>query len=609
MTSMDVLDVFKRRTRSPLRPRSGDVIRTIFPHFRQHPPYTGSLILGEADQWDRHWFFVAQQKPKPQNLRTKEDLAKLNHGMLTAEEHSQILRFLAKARTGNLNGAILFSLVDTYGADISMDSARHFQAFFIARLIRAFLTLPMPTISVILGEGGSGGALAIQFTDRQAQMDDALYATAPPESMAAIIFRDPSKVREALDILKPTAADLKELGIIDTVLPSPKDVADLGGFARSIGGYLEKTAKELGKIKIVKLLEARRDRAEAYGLPMRKRRKLTGFLIKTPLLRKAVLQPPPDIKILSANESALQVHHDYGDGLAGRPPQECVRCGDTGTKDEAEEGCGRLIPLQTYIDNHYVCPHCGKARVMGALGWINCLTDPDSFHELYRDLTADRLLPPLILTPEYKKFIDKQDRRSPFREALVTGEARIYGHEVVLAVCDFYFSGGSMGVVFGEKFNRAVDYAIEKRWPLVSLCCSGGARLYEGTLALMQMAKTIAAVDQLKEHGLPFFSILADPSTGGAIASYAALGDVIIAEPQAMVIFTGPRVMKSRGFPVDEEAIRAASLHKLSADIFRRMDFYQEIRGIHEVAERPEFKRVLCKYLDFYRNSHGKLAG
>ena len=598
---MDILDIFKKRTRSPLRPRSGDVIRSIFPHFRQYPPYKGSLIIGEVDQWDKQIFIVGQQKPTPENLRTKADLEKLNHGMLTADEHSSILRFLRQAARPNHENKALISFVDTYGADISMASARHFQAFFIAHLIKTFITLPMPTISVILGEGGSGGALAIQYTDRRAQMDDALYATAPPESMAAIIFRDPKRIKDALTILKPMAHELKELGVIDTVIPAPHDVSDLNGFSKAIASYLERTLKELSKAKLPKLLEERRLRAESFGLPQREPRKFRHlFLRKTPLAPKVEQLPPPDIKIFTIEDSVLQVRYDYGDGLA-ESPQEWVKCGDANGVEE--DGCGQNIPLQEYLDNFHVCRHCGHTRVMGAMGWINCLTDKDTFHELYRDLTVANLLKESDISPDYKRFLAKQVHRTHFRESLVAGEARIFGQEAVMAVCEFYFSGGSMGVVFGEKFNRAVDYAIEKRLPFISVCCSGGARLYEGTLALMQMAKTVSAVLDLKDHGLPYLSILADPSTGGAIASFAALGDVVIAEPGAMVIFTGPRVMKSRGFAVDEEAIRAASLHQLSGDIFEHLDYYLDIRGIHEVAHRKDMKRVLNKYLEFYWNT------
>jgi len=605
MVKMDLVDIFKRRARSPHRPRSGDVIKYIFPNFRQYPPYGGSLVLGEAEEWDKHLYIIGQQKPKPENLKTKADLAKLNHGMLTAEEHSHVLRFLKKMDREDPDNSFIITFVDTYGADISMESARDFQAFFIAHLIRTFLNLPRPSVSIVLGEGGSGGALAIQYADRRAQLDDALYATAPPESMAAIIFRDPSRIREALAILKPTAEELKNLGVIDQVIPSPREVSDVAGFAKPIGAYLERAVKELSKIKLERLLEERRLRAERFGLPKQKSFKLKKFFSLTPLRKKAEHHPPPDMKIFTIEEAALQVGFDYGDGLVGRLQEEYIKCGEISSKGEPEEGCGQIVRLKDFLANFHTCPNCGRSRVMGALGWINCLADPDTFHELHRNLSVADLLDPSLLTPEYGKYVTKQGERTPFKEALVTGEARVFGHRVVLAVCEFYFAGGSMGVVFGEKFDRAVDYAVDKGYPFISVCCSGGARLYEGILALMQMVKTINAVGKLKDHGLPFISILGDPSTGGAIASFAALGDVIIAEPEAMVVFTGPRVMKSRGFPVDEDAVRAASLQSLAGAVFDRLEYFQDIRGIHEVAPRKEMKRVVCKYLEFYKKSSG----
>jgi acetyl-CoA carboxylase beta subunit len=146
------------------------------------------------------------------------------------------------------------------------------------------------------------------------------------------------------------------------------------------------------------------------------------------------------------------------------------------------------------------------------------------------------------------------------------------------------------------------EYAISKNLPLISLCCSGGARVLEGTPALMQMVKTVNSITRLKREGLPFISILGDPSTGGAIASYAALGDVILAEPQALVIFTGPRVMEARGFPVNEEDIRAEALCKNSPLIYENLEFYGNIRGIHEVAKRKNLKSSVLKYLEYYKN-------
>jgi acetyl-CoA carboxylase carboxyl transferase beta subunit len=526
--------------------------------------------------------------------------------MLTAEDHSQIVRFLKKAVLKSNQGepVSIITFIDTYGADISMESARHFQAFFIAMLIRDFLTIPLPTVSVIIGEGGSGGALAIQMTDRRIQFDDALYATAPPESLAAIIFRDPTKVREALMISKPTAAELRELGIIDQVLPAPKLVNDVQGYAKPLAACLERTVKDLGRRNIKALLRVRRNRAKAFGVyklePYKKSSRWTTFFRLTPLRRKAV--PAPDLKTFHLTSRDIQSGVEWGEETdPATNPEQYVKCGDMSLKaGSREEGCGAVLKVSEFISNHYVCPKCGVSRIMGAMGWISCLTDSESFQEMSRELTAHQILHPTLLTPEYLSFLTKQDQRSPFHEALITGVATIFGRPVALAVCEFYFAGGTMGVVFGEKFFRLTEYARDKRLPLISLCCSGGARLLEGTPALMQMVKTVNCVTRLKRDGLPFISILGDPSTGGAIASYAALGDVIIAEPNALVIFTGPRVMEARGFPVNEEDVRAAALCRNSRSIYENLEFYSDIRGIHEVAERRDMRTTICKYLEYY---------
>ncbi|MEE9555676.1 MAG: carboxyl transferase domain-containing protein, partial [Candidatus Adiutricales bacterium] len=253
--------------------------------------------MGEAEQWGKHLFLIGQQKPKPEDLRTVKDLEKLNYGMLTAEEHSDIIRFIKNAVDTGLENSVIITLIDTYGADISMESARDFQAFFISHLIKTFLKVKIPSISVIIGEGGSGGALAIQVTDRRAQMDDALYATAPPESMAAIVFRDPTKIKEALEILKPTAQELRKLGVIDQIIPAPKTVSDTEGYSKNIAAYLERSTKELSRIKIDRLLRERQTRARAYGLPQDRAFNLMKFLLPTPLQKKQE-EPPPDLKIL-----------------------------------------------------------------------------------------------------------------------------------------------------------------------------------------------------------------------------------------------------------------------------------------------------------------------
>lgn len=604
MQKMELVDIFKKRTRHPMRPRSSDIIERIFPDFRAVEGTGGSLVAGSCTFHEKDLYIIGQQKPKPTDLKSQADLSKRNYGMLTSDDHSLILSILKKARLRDPDDTYIFCFVDTYGADISMDSAQHFQAFFIAQLIREFLTIPLRTISLVLGEGGSGGALAIQFTDIRGQMDDALYATAPPESMASIVFRDATRINDALTILKPTAKELKGLDVIDRIVPTPDDVTDAQEIADNIKHFLEKAVKDLSKVRVPRLMKKRSARARKYGV-----NKETGAFhdIKRYLekpIKKLFVKPPPDIKIVNYT-SIIEVNDDYGKIEYQEKTQEYIECGDVKTSESGgASGCGKLIPLDVFHDNFQVCPDCGFSYILGAAGWLACLADEGSFHELYRNLTVDQLLEEKAITHFYRDFLKRQEGRSNFKESLVVGTARVCHFPAVMAISEFYFCGGTMGVVFGEKLSRAVDLAIEENLPFVSLCCSGGARLYEGISALMQMAKTIEAIKRLKENGLPYISILADPSTGGAIASYAALGDVIMAEPGALIIFTGPRVMKSRGFAVDEKLVRSQHLYSISGDIYKRLDYYHDIRGIQEISERKYMKFNVAKYLELYHRTN-----
>ena len=603
MAKLELIDIFKKRTRHPMRPRSSDIIHNLFPGFKAFEGAQGSLIAGKCQFMDKDLYVIGQQKPKLSDLKSQEDLNKLNYGMLTSHDHSLILSILKTARKSDPDRTFIFSLIDTYGADISMESAQHFQAFFIAHLIREFLTIPLRTISLVLGEGGSGGALAIQVTDIRGQMEDALYATAPPESMASIVFRDSSRIKDALTILKPTARELKSLDVIDRIVPSPSEITNHQEMSDNIKLFLMKAMKDLSRSRIKKLIKKRETRAKKYGIS-----KASGTFhdikryIEKPI-KNIFRKPPPDIKIVNYTSMA-EVSDDYGRIEHQETTHKYIECGTLEGKGKTGQGCGKLIPLKDFLDNFHVCPGCGYSYTLDATGWIDCLADNGSFHELYRNLTVEQLFEKDSITNYYEDFLKRQEGRSHFKESLVVGSARIYHFQVVMAISEFYFCGGSMGVVFGEKFRRAVDYAIQENLPFISLCCSGGARLYEGISALMQMTKTIESVNRLKRHGLPYISVLADPSTGGAIASYAALGDIVIAEPGALVIFTGPRVMKSRGFEVDENLVRSQSLNIISEDIYNRLDYYHDIRGIQEICERKNMKIALTRYLELYKRTN-----
>lgn len=606
MAKFDILEVFKNRTRNPFRPRASDIIDKLFPDSKMVISPGGSLVTCSSRFLGKELYVIGQQKPKPTDLKNSEDLKKLDYGMLTADDHSQILTILEKAKKSGPEKPFIFCLIDTYGADISMYSAQRFQAFFIANMIREFLTIPLRTTSLVLGEGGSGGALAIQVTDVRGQMEDALYATAPPESMASIVFRDPTRIKDALAILKPTARELKSLGVIDRIVPSSKDVKDCKELSEHISLFLTKAIKDLSRTSIPRLIKKREERAKRYGI-LKGSGKFYDIrrYIEKPI-KKAFRRTAPDIKLVNYS-SLTEVSSDkYGRIKYEETTQELIECGSIQGKDNREVGCGKLIPLQTFLDNFHVCPECGYSYTLGATGWIDCLADTGSFHELYRNLTVNQLLEEDSITDYYRDFLARQKGRSPFKESLVVGNARIHHFSVIMAISEFYFCGGSMGVVFGEKFRRAVDFAIRKNLPFVSLCCSGGARLYEGISALMQMVKTVESVNRLKRHGLPYISVLADPSTGGAIASYAALGDVTISEPGALIIFTGPRVMKDKGYEVDESLVRSHNLYSISGKIYDQLDYYHDIRGIQEISERRNMKLAIAKYLEVYNRTRTK---
>jgi acetyl-CoA carboxylase carboxyl transferase beta subunit len=205
--------------------------------------------------------------------------------------------------------------------------------------------------------------------------------------------------------------------------------------------------------------------------------------------------------------------------------------------------CGSHYREEEMVANLRVCAHCGHHFPVTARERIVQLVDEGSWSEVARDLgSADPL--EFTDTRPYLERLETAERQTGLRDAMLVGSAEIGGLPVALAVMDFTFLGGSMGSVVGEKFFRAAELAVERRTPLVSVAASGGARMQEGVLALMQMAKTVAAVDELREAGRPYVSVLAHPTTGGVAASFAALGDVIIAEPGALLSFSGPRVVR-----------------------------------------------------------------
>ena len=204
------------------------------------------------------------------------------------------------------------------------------------------------------------------------------------------------------------------------------------------------------------------------------------------------------------------------------------------------EECGHIDIKERFVRALNVCPNCGAHRRISAQEYIDLLVDEGSWHELDEKL---RSADPLQFENYRERMVAAVKKAGPL-EAIRTGFARLDGLPINLGVMDFAFMGGSMGSVVGEKVARLARRSIDRRAPLIIVSASGGARMQEGVLSLMQMAKTSVVVAELASHGVPFVSILSNPTTGGVSASYAMQGDVILAEPGAVVGFAGPRVIK-----------------------------------------------------------------
>ncbi len=248
--------------------------------------------------------------------------------------------------------------------------------------------------------------------------------------------------------------------------------------------------------------------------------------------------------------------------------------------------CGQALDTSTSPGHLLVCATCGYHLTMGAAARLASLVDPGSFEETSRALaSADPLT--FADTRPYSERLAQAQGRTGLREAVVTGTASIGGCACVLIVCDFNFLGGSMGSVVGEKVALALELAAERRLPCIAICSSGGARMQEGMLSLVQMAKTTAAAVRLHQARVPFVAVLTHPTTGGLYASFATQADIILAEPGALIGFAGPRVI--------EQTIR----QKLPEG-FQTAEFQLQHGMIDAIVPRRELRDFLATLLALY---------
>jgi acetyl-CoA carboxylase carboxyl transferase subunit beta len=247
------------------------------------------------------------------------------------------------------------------------------------------------------------------------------------------------------------------------------------------------------------------------------------------------------------------------------------------------DNCKEIIYRKEVDKNFKVCPKCDYHFRISASERLPYLVDEGSFLEV-----EDGLSPRDFLGfKDYKDKLKSSRKKTGLKDAIISGEAKIGNRPVSVVVMDFSFMGGSMGSVVGEKIARAVERAIEKRMPFIAVSSSGGARMQEGILSLMQMAKTSAAVARLGAAGLPFISVLTDPTFGGVTASFATLGDIIIAEPKSLIGFAGPRVIEQ-------------TIKQQLPPGFQRAEFLLEHGAIDMIVSRRDMHATLGKILDFF---------
>ncbi len=268
---------------------------------------------------------------------------------------------------------------------------------------------------------------------------------------------------------------------------------------------------------------------------------------------------------------------------------------DTQDKKDTPEGLwhktpsGKIVDNDELIDNNFVSPEDNFHLRIGSLEYFKILFDNNEYEVLFDNLiSADPLK--FVDTKSYPKRIKDAQKNTGLNEAIKVAYGESFGKKLTIASMDFTYIGGSMGSVVGEKISRAIDHAIKEKTPLVIISKSGGARMMEGAISLMQMAKTSAKLTQLSKNKLPYISLCTDPTTGGTTASFAMLGDIIISEPGALIGFAGPRVVKdTTGQDLPEG--------------FQRSEFLLDNGFIDFISHRNDLKKNINLYIDLILNT------
>lgn len=522
--------------------------------------------VGTLRQSGKRVAVIAQQTPS-----SEEERVAMNFGMVKADGYGISVNMMEYAER---NQMVLNTFIDTVGGDPYEYSAEKLQSWLISACQAKMLSLGTRSVSTIIGLGGSGGAIALQLAHSRLMLSRAEFSVIAPEGCSAILFRSADKVAEALEVLQPTAEHMLKYNIIDDIIKEP-DIGAKNYTEETVGNIGERLTRAIEHIEKSDLEELKNRLRESINLCGRMEKaglyKVITRKIKSLLPSRLSSPKTPEV-------SQIQI------AIYGAEPFFCNDEKDSEGKI-IRAGCHSRYRREEIEENLFSCPYCQKPETLGSDDYIEFLFDEESFHEISPELTIESISPEFNIA-DYSQTRKKMAGKTNSKDSLVVGYGSIFGRPVGVAICDFRFMGGSMSAVFGEKMRMIVDYCIQNDLDLVSVTASGGARMQEGTVALYQMAKTVSAVLKLKESGLTYISVLAHPTTGGSLASYAVQGDFIIAERKSVIAFAGDRVVKltSGGRGVNPETMTP--------------DFYLKNGGIHAAVERAQLKPLISGLLN-----------
>lgn len=588
--TVDAFDLYEL-VRKKDRPRSRDLIPKVFDkfiQFREGFPEDKNIVGGFAELDGKPLFVIGQ------NWRTISNRKILS--TITAKGYSLALEIM---RLAEKQKKPLVTFIDTPGGDPLMESAELLQCWKISDCIYTLAGLKVPVISVIIGEGGSGGALALQVADRTYMLENAVFSVISPEGCAQILFKGLNKkpreeklrrYREMAHLLRPTSQDLLQIGVIDGIIDEPMDGAhsDHVKTAKNIRNVIQAAFLDLEKVLLNELLVQRYQRYLRYGQ-----------WHEEPTERESSLIKKLTGRIFGGIKKIFRGRNQQSGALEVSPVEKEIEF-DSGKFHVCKnKECGAKTPLKKYVKNYKVCPQCGsidRESHPTAYEWIRYLADKGSFVEMDGSLVP---LDPLNFSfqtdaGKIKRYVDDMEKdreKTGVKEALIIGTARIKGKEVVVAVSEYGYRGGSLSSVVGEKFVRAVNHANQKGCPLISVTMSGGARMQEGIHSLLQMAKTNMA---LTRRQVPYISILADPTLAGSLSSYVSRGDIHLAEENAEIGFAGTRVVE--GYL--KTRLRDAEGNSPG---WYFPEFYLERGGINEIVPRKKMKERVHAYLELLR--------